>query len=763
LARIASAPASALKAAAQAQAQLIIADSAASEAQIVRTSSMRQQQVAGYFAGRRQALTSFFTSSIAGIRSVVADKQAQITAAADGVLKSVSAVVTGAVVAAEAAGERIRATINDIAQSITASVQSSVETATGRIIGLIDSVPLPEAVRAPAVSLLREAANSVSGALSQVVEIIHAAVDTGVSLLGSIMSAIGQVVTEVLEQAVSTVETILSTVLETLAQGVAQVVTTLQSVLLGAIVPVLSRVEAMIVQALTGGEQRVLAQVRENREQHLEALAEALAPSRAGDSGAAATTLADSLAAIRGIGVEAVRINQDLVRTFEAATSFSLTSIIQAVVGAVGYIIQIISARVAAAAQAVASTVAQVLQGLREIAEAVVQFVRTLIQWLATELTNLVSYVRSLMQSPADALVRFAANAWSRLKSFVSSLVSAVFGAVSTIIGIFSPGVAPASGGPITKPGPGPILVIIKTIFTAIVKYVVVGIAIVYYWLEALVGKEAAAVIIVIVLPLLILALILTLLYLLLKWLFKPVPAPPKPKPCTITTRTLVSAPDRTTNKRKTVGVNEEVELTTSSVVTWSSSHGIVVPVTGSTTVWTAPESPGTCTVTATPASGGPCAVMFEVRFPSRISMKKMKEDVIPPGVSGAGMLARVSFLPMSVSFSTTEWLEVPGPASGITGYFVAHTGKPYMYHHPNPHFVRIKKDNTFDFDHAAASGWPAPWSAGTFQWVIPNRLKRAGGGSPGQLALDTVQHFEIAADGTFIVRKQGATVKRSP
>jgi hypothetical protein len=143
--------------------------------------------------------------------------------------------------------------------------------------------------------------------------------------------------------------------------------------------------------------------------------------------------------------------------------------------------------------------------------------------------------------------------------------------------------------------------------------------------------------------------------------------------------------------------------------------------------------------------------------------MTKDSEDTIAAGTAGAGMMLRVWFGPRSVSFGNAEWLEVPGGPSGITGYFTAHTGQPYMDHVPNPDFVRIGADNTFSFDHASSSGWPPPWSDGTFQWVIPNRFRSAGSTSVGELGPGTVQSFAIAADGTFTVSKQGAIVSRSP
>ena len=114
--------------------------------------------------------------------------------------------------------------------------------------------------------------------------------------------------------------------------------------------------------------------------------------------------------------------------------------------------------------------------------------------------------------------------------------------------------------------------------------------------------------------------------------------------------------------------------------------------------------------------------------------MRKLTADGFPAGTAGAGMQLEVRIAPRNVSFGFTEMLEVPGPATGITGYFVgwAAAGNPTA-HHPNPRFTHIRLDNIVALhDHAFGSGFPPPWSAGNLHWTIPNNYRRTGTAGPG-------------------------------
>jgi len=65
--------------------------------------------------------------------------------------------------------------------------------------------------------------------------------------------------------------------------------------------------------------------------------------------------------------------------------------------------------------------------------------------------------------------------------------------------------------------------------------------------------------------------------------------------------------------------------------------------------------------------------------------------------------------------------------------------------------------------DHAAFHAAPAPFSFGTFDWVIPNRYKVDGeSDAQGRFFVDTTQAFTIFDDGTMMIDKSGGFVMRT-
>ncbi|KYG03829.1 hypothetical protein BE21_49925 [Sorangium cellulosum] len=662
LSRIAAAPASTLKNAAQAEAQSILDDSAASEARLMQIGAGRRQRASAFFAGQRESLATFFDGAVAGVEIARGEAQARITEAAGGILESAHALIAGVVTAAEAARQSIRSTIDTIAASVTSAAQSTVDATTGRLFDLIDSMPLPDFLRGPAVSLLQGAASVLSDGLTTVVELVRSAIATGVSLIESTVSALAQAAGQALTFAVSGVESILQEILGVLAQIAAESIAALERALFGVLEPMLVRMEAMIVDALDEGERLVTEQVRENRDRHLAALASAVDPEPAEEGTTAQTSTPDGeLEPIRAIGADAVRVDRNLVDAFDTATSQGSSSMIQAIVGAVGQVPPMMTAAVEAALRALESAATGALASIDQVAGEVTAFASGLLPWLAGELSGVVVFVRSLMQSPADALSRFAGNAWSRLRSFLSSPLSADVSAASTILGLFVPGALPdpfvpeaiplllrgPTPIPVPVPVPAPVLDLILTALLAL-------------------------------LALLILLLLLYLLYLLIEWVIEEIRR--RRRPCTISTKTLVSAPDGTADARRIVGVDERVELTCSSPATWTASCGRVSPAAGTTTEWTAPERGASCTITAAPALGASCSVEIQVMLPTGETPRFLGWHV--GGRSTQGRWGG-TLLPLSVSFMGTKVKEVdpggavdgchfPGakvrPGTGVTG-----------------------------------------------------------------------------------------------
>ncbi|HEX3482628.1 MAG TPA: hypothetical protein VHT91_46780 [Kofleriaceae bacterium] len=238
--------------------------------------------------------------------------------------------------------------------------------------------------------------------------------------------------------------------------------------------------------------------------------------------------------------------------------------------------------------------------------------------------------------------------------------------------------------------------------------------------------------------------------------------ATPPPAPPTITSATRKTAAGAA-NTRTTVGVGEVVELTGSAAGTWAASGGSpAASASGTSFVWTAPDAAGTITITLT--VGKQTATKdITVVAPSSLSMVVSSQHGLTAGTAGVCMLTSVTIGPTTVCFGNTEWLEVPGPASGVSGYFTKFPAAT-IFHHPNPSWLQWNDHNTGLSDHAAWHSVPPPYSVGQFQWSIPNKYRVAGSSGGGTVFTTTTQQFQMTdAAGTMSVSKAGASVSRTP
>lgn len=236
---------------------------------------------------------------------------------------------------------------------------------------------------------------------------------------------------------------------------------------------------------------------------------------------------------------------------------------------------------------------------------------------------------------------------------------------------------------------------------------------------------------------------------------------PPPVTPPTITTETIKSAPDGTPDTRTTVGVGERVRFTADTAGTWTVSDGHIIGLNnGASIVWEAPAVATNPTITLT-TPGGVKVTPFTVIAPNGLSMVVAANDAIPVGTAGACMITDVTVNPLNVNLGRTQWLEIPGPATNVSGYF-NQFGAATIFHHPNPNFLPFNDNNTGLTDHAAWEAVPAPFSLGTFEWVIPNHYKLDGEAGRGRLFTNTVQAFFMTPMGTMIITKAGASVIRT-
>jgi hypothetical protein len=240
---------------------------------------------------------------------------------------------------------------------------------------------------------------------------------------------------------------------------------------------------------------------------------------------------------------------------------------------------------------------------------------------------------------------------------------------------------------------------------------------------------------------------------------------------CTITSRTAVHAPDGTADDRTIIGVHETVLFSVGGqAADWTVRSGWPTNRRGRTSFeWAAPTRPGTYTINATiPASGETCSLDMNVVAPSRIRMRRRTSLAAwyAAGTAGAGMTTVVRLYPRNVNFGWISILEVPGPASNVTGYFLARQrAGANLNHVPNPNYVRVGWNNNLCCDTAATRPGvlPAPWSVGTWDWVIPMRYRYFNATSGGRRFTRVVQRFRITAAGRVTVSKAGASIPRSP
>lgn len=230
-----------------------------------------------------------------------------------------------------------------------------------------------------------------------------------------------------------------------------------------------------------------------------------------------------------------------------------------------------------------------------------------------------------------------------------------------------------------------------------------------------------------------------------------------------VETETVATTPaDR---KRVRLGVGEKVTLTLKPTiltpVTWSlTGNGTLSATTGNPITLTAHERASAPSVTAT-VGGASLPVNFTVVEPTSETAIIGSVDSFPPGVQGAGMQLVITVNPTDVSLANIELLEVPGPATNVTGYFTSYAGSS-LNHVPNPNWIQLSSDNKWG-DHAAFSYFPAPWSAGGFEWVIPVKWRVVGSTNAASLP-NRHQTFSISgASGTSSVLKLGQSVTRTP
>jgi hypothetical protein len=121
----------------------------------------------------------------------------------------------------------------------------------------------------------------------------------------------------------------------------------------------------------------------------------------------------------------------------------------------------------------------------------------------------------------------------------------------------------------------------------------------------------------------------------------------------------------------------------------------------------------------------------------------------------------------MNVSFGNVQVKEVSGPASNITGYYLALPAAE-LWHDSGDTFIAVGADNKDTaVDTASFSGETQPWTDGTYDWLIPYHFQTKTEAGDGKKFATVTQAHTLEGPpnaGRSNVSKAGvSTVPRSP
>lgn len=228
-----------------------------------------------------------------------------------------------------------------------------------------------------------------------------------------------------------------------------------------------------------------------------------------------------------------------------------------------------------------------------------------------------------------------------------------------------------------------------------------------------------------------------------------------------VISETVATSPSN--RKRKTIGVGEEVNLSTNPaiLVTWSiSGGGSVFPASGITTKFTAGDRTATSVIKAT-VSSSELATSFSVIEPSGVVILREPGTGIfhIQGTPSVGFNGRPYITPANVSFS--KILIQEGSVNAVTtGYFAYQNGD----NHPVGEWISLTstvtasgtKVNGVDTIQGGSDNHK-PYINGGFTWAIPWSFK-VGTGVAKVFA--TVNHVKTVDDtGKMTISKGGTSV----
>ena len=219
--------------------------------------------------------------------------------------------------------------------------------------------------------------------------------------------------------------------------------------------------------------------------------------------------------------------------------------------------------------------------------------------------------------------------------------------------------------------------------------------------------------------------------------------------------------------KRTVLGIGEEVKLTGTESGSWVATTGRPASAEGDTFLWTAPGKPTNVTITLT-VDKKKTTIQFAIVAPASIKYKKNYDMSFASG-QGVGMYMNMDLSPKTVSFQNVMIKEIPGPASGVWGYF---RKKSDLGHVPTNDWTGVGDGNVLEGeDQALMSEWPPDllakkgdteptlYSQGGLSWVIPNHyaVKGEEGGDGTKFAVVTQSMQINDKKGSSTLNKDGS------
>jgi hypothetical protein len=216
---------------------------------------------------------------------------------------------------------------------------------------------------------------------------------------------------------------------------------------------------------------------------------------------------------------------------------------------------------------------------------------------------------------------------------------------------------------------------------------------------------------------------------------------------------------------RTTVGIGELTSFVVKDFEggSWKSEDGNGITKNSVTFLWTA-SAAGKNKITYTASDGSTSSVTMTTEVPSSLSGKKDSDLTFPAGTQGAGMELTVTVSPTTVSFQALELIEDECDASATSGYFTTNTPGRHDANAGAGKWRQVGTKNDVS-DTADSSGWPSPWSKGSYTWAIPVNWRLKGAQTSTAFSATNDQVVTITGtNGTTIVTKLGAkTTPRKP